>query len=144
MLQLTWYTFVHHYTNQNTQIIPVWRFIRIIGFKYNASNQATHSDAVLLQLHPRPGNCCGILREKRTFTITHASFDQVKQRKNYTHSLIWLLWLYQPWVDVCWLFVSGLASTQSDNTNSQPAAEQMNTTQAHTFETNIHPLQTLK
>lgn len=34
--------------------------------------------------------------------------------------------------------------TQSDNTNSQPAAEQMNTTQAHTFETNIHPLQTLK
>lgn len=74
-----------------------------------------HTQDAVLQLHPRTGGCSGILREKRPFTTpTHTSFWPCRGKgKYYTHSVIWLLQLYEPRVDACWLFLSSLEWTHT-------------------------------
>ena len=56
--------------------------------------QATklHTQDAELQLHPRTGGCCGILREKRPFTThTHTPFDQGEEKGRTIHTVICLL-----------------------------------------------------
>lgn len=57
--------------------------------------QATklHTRDAVMQLHPRGGTCCGILRERRGHSqhqLTHHHFNQGEERKElqYTHSVI--------------------------------------------------------
>lgn len=108
--------------------------------------QATklHTQDAVLQLHPRSGGCSGIRREKRPFTTpTHtssSSFWPGRGKERTIHTLvIWLLWLYEPRVGVCWLFLGALSRVDTQNSQPAAAAAQMNTT---TTRVHINTLQT--
>lgn len=96
---------------------------RIIGFKYNASNQFTHSPL-------ETGGCCGILREKMPVTTpTSSSFWSGRGKEITIHTLYYDCYDY---MNQEWMYIDYF----SDSLTTHSAASQMDTTiTTNTFET---------
>lgn len=69
---------------------------------------------------------------------THTVFwPGMEKEWNYTQSAIWFIFLHEPWLDACWLFLSTLTWAHYDNTILHPVEFQMNVTTTRRIQTHL-------